>query len=124
MRVVGKKTSLHNLFVKRVLSIVGAIFVGLLLGVIAVLFHNSYSPFGLIIALLESAVGIYYFVRFSSNRVLHFIALASWISIIYNAGSFGVSDEILIEGNINGFLLLIGGLALNFVALIKGKRIS
>jgi hypothetical protein len=103
---------------------VGAIFVGLLLGVIAVLFHNSYSPFGLIIALLESAVGIYYFVRFSSNRVLHFIALASWISIIYNAGSFGVSDEILIEGNINGFLLLIGGLALNFVALIKGKRIS
>lgn len=115
---------MHSIFVKRLLSVGRAIFVGTLLGVIAVLFHNSYSPFGLIFALLESALGIYYFAKFYPGRALNFVAFASWTTLIYNAGSFGVSDEILIEGNINGFLLLIGGLALNFFALIRVRRIK
>ena len=106
----------------RIVYLARAIFVGLFLGAIAILFHNSYSPFGLVIALIESALGLYYFTKQYPSRYLGLIAFGTWIGLVYKAGSFGVSEEILVEGNLNGFILLIGGLILNLFAVIKGRK--
>mgnify|MGYP003343811691 CR=1 FL=1 len=92
---------------------------GFCLGAIGILFHNSYSPYGLLIALLEGGMGFYYFGRELRGTFIRTISYVAWLSIVYIAGNFGVSQEILIQGNRNGFIFLIGGMAINFFALIR-----
>ena len=106
----------------RLANFIRAIFAGAFLGVIGVLFHNSYSPLGLVIALFEGGIGFYYFAKYYPGRVIHFIAFISWLSIVFQAATFGVSNEILIEGNANGFIFFLGGMFSNFLGLIVAKR--
>ena len=122
MNAVWSWTSLPKLFISRFFSLLRAIIVGVFLALIGILFHNSFSPVGLIIALLESGFGFYYFAKYYPGRLIHVIAFFSWLTFVYKAASFGVSNEILIEGNINGFIFLLGGMAVNFFGLIKAKR--
>jgi hypothetical protein len=122
MKKVGRLTFLPSVTLNRVSNLLRAVLVGLFLSAIAILFHNSYSPFGLLIALFESSFGMYYFTKQYPSIYLGLIAFGTWIALVYQAGSFGISQEILVEGNINGFILLIGGLILNLFALIKGRK--
>jgi hypothetical protein len=122
MSEVGRSIYLPNLLITRVANAFRAILVGIFLAIIGILFHNSFSPIGLIIALLEGGVGFYYFARYFPGRLTHLLAFLSWLSFVYKAASFGVSNEILIEGNRNGFIFLIGGMAANFFGLIRAKR--
>lgn len=124
MKMAGRLTYLPSSNLLKIFSVARAILIGAVLAVIAVLFHNSYSPFGLIIALIESALGIYFLTKHYRGIALPFIAFGAWATVIYRAGSLGVSEELLIEGNFNGNVLLIGGLILNFIAIIKGKKLS
>jgi hypothetical protein len=101
-----------------------ALLIGLILGVIGILFHNSYSPFGLLISLLESGIGFFIFGRRVKGRAVHLILFFSWLTIVYKSASFGVSQEILIEGNINGFVYLLGGMIINFLGLFLAKRVK
>jgi hypothetical protein len=101
-----------------------ALLTGLILGVVGILFHNSFSPFGLMIALIEGGVGFYIFGRRVKGRLVHLILFFSWLAIVYKSASFGVSQEILIEGNINGFVFLLGGMLANFFALALTKRVK
>lgn len=106
----------------RALNILRAIFVGSFLAIIGVLFHNSFIPLGLIIALLESGIGFYYFAKYYKGRLVHLIAFFAWIFMVYRAASFGVSQEILIEGNLSGFIFFLGGMFGNFIGLVVAKR--
>lgn len=115
---------MHSSILQRFGSIARAIAVGLFLGVIGTLLHNSFSPFGLILALIESAYGFYYFAKRTYSKSLELTSLAAWLAVIYNAGNLGVSQELLIEGNRNGTIFLFGGLALNFLALIRAAKVK
>jgi hypothetical protein len=101
-----------------------AILTGIVLGIVGILFHNSYSPFGLMIALLESGIGFFIFGRRIPGRFVHLLLFFSWLAVVYKSASFGVSQEILIEGNINGFIFLLGGMIANFFALAIAKRVK
>jgi hypothetical protein len=101
---------------------IAAIASGAILAVIGILFHNSYSPVGLIIALLISGTGFFFFARKYSGRILHLLIFFSWLSVVYKSATFGVSQEILVEGNANGFTFFLGGMIVNFLALIFAKR--
>jgi len=109
---------------QRLRSFASAVAVGLFLGAIGTLLHNSFSPIGVIIALIESAYGIYYFAKRTHSKFLELTSLAAWLLVIYNAGNLGVSQELLIEGNQNGTIFLFGGLALNFFALIRAAKVK
>jgi Family of unknown function (DUF6113) len=124
--MVGRLTSLLNSWsnstVSRLLNLLRAILVGLFLGTIGILFHNSFSPVGLIVALLEGGIGFYFFAKYYPGRFTNLLAVFSWLVVVYRAASFGVSNEILIEGNTSGFIFLLGGLAINFIGLIRGRK--
>ena len=109
---------------KRIANLFQGIALGVCLGAIGILFHNSYSPYGLLIALLESGMGFYYFGRELRGTFIRIISYIAWLAIVYKAANFGVSQEILIQGNRNGFVFLIGGMAINFFALIRAKNIK
>ena len=101
-----------------------AIFTGISLGLIGILFHNSYSPLGLIIALFEGGIGFFYFGKQIPGKIIHLLLFLSWLTIVYKSASFGVSQEVLIEGNLNGFIFLLGGMFINFLGLLLAKRIK
>ena len=101
-----------------------AIFAGTLFGIIGILFHNSYSPLGLIIALAEGGIGFFYFGKQIPGKIIHLLLFLSWLTIVYKSASFGVSQEVLIEGNLNGFIFLLGGMFINFLGLLLAKRIK
>jgi hypothetical protein len=124
MTKAGRLISLHSSVAQSIRLYANAVAIGLFLGVIGTLLHNSISPIGLIIALSESAYGIYYFSKRTHSKFLELTCLAAWLLVIYNAGNLGVSQELLIEGNQNGTIFLFGGLALNFFALIRAAKVK
>ena len=101
-----------------------AIFAGVSLGIIGILFHNSYSPLGLIIALAEGGIGFFYFGKQIPGKIIHLLFFFSWLTIVYRSANFGISQEVLIEGNLNGFIFLLGGMFINFLGLLLAKRIK
>ena len=122
MKKVWRQISLPKVTFSRIAKVLRALFVGTFLGFIGVFFHNSFSPLGLVIALFESGLGFYYFAKFYPGKFIHFAAFFAWMAIVYRAATFGVSNEILVEGNINGFIFLLGGMFFNLLGLIFAKR--
>ncbi len=88
---------------------------GICIGFIGVVLHNFAPPFGLILALLESAVGIWILGRYWQSKLVRIPALIGWLAIILRAGTHGVSYELLVMGNNNGNIFLIGGFVLSML---------
>ena len=96
--------------------------VGILLAILGILIHNSFSPIGLLLALLESAIGINYLGTFFGSRKLQFLGMLTWLLTVYRAGSLGVSQELLVAGDRNGTTFFLGGLILMFLIVVLRKR--
>jgi len=88
---------------------------GLLSGIAAVLLHIFYPPFGLVIALLGSAATIWAVGRHYGARSFKLIASIAWGFILWRASSFGVGNELLVQGNSEGSALVFLGLILLFI---------
>jgi hypothetical protein len=84
-----------------------------LTAIAAVLLHIFYPPVGLIIALLGSASTIWAIGRNYGSRSYKLIASIAWILILWRASSFGVGNELLVQGNSEGTALVF----LGFIAL-------
>ena len=88
---------------------------GVLSGIAAVLLHIFYPPVGLVIALLGSASTIWAIGRHYGSRRLKLIASIAWGLVIWRASSFGVGNELLVQGNSEGSALVFVGLILLFI---------
>ncbi len=88
---------------------------GLLSGIAAVLLHIFYPPFGLVIALLGSAATIWAVGRHYGARSFKLIASIAWGFILWRASSFGVGNELLVQGNSEGSALVFLGLIVLFI---------
>jgi hypothetical protein len=88
---------------------------GVLSGIAAVLLHVFYPPVGLVIALLGSASTIWAIGRHYGSRRLKLIASIAWGLVIWRASSFGVGNELLVQGNSEGSALVFVGLILLFI---------
>jgi hypothetical protein len=88
---------------------------GLLAGIAAVLLHIFYPPFGLVIALLGSAATIWAVGRHYGARSFKLVASIAWGFILWRASSFGVGNELLVQGNSEGSALVFLGLILLFI---------
>ena len=108
-------TSLKNILVSA--------FGGLALGIEGVLLHNSYSPFGLLLALVTNVVGLRAIGRHTQSKKWQYFAFFIWILVVYRAGSLGVSQELLIAGDRNGLIFLTGGLVINFLTINRRTRL-
>lgn len=93
---------------------------GIVLGAAAVLLHDAYPPFGLLIALLGSAIGVRLVGRMWGRRRYKIAAVITWLILVLRAGSLGVGNELLVQGNFTGNALVVGGfLVLLVVASLR-----
>jgi hypothetical protein len=83
---------------------------GLLTGIAAVLLHIFYPPLGLALALTGSATTIWAIGRHFGARKYKLIASIAWGFILWRASTFGVGNELLVQGNAQGSALVFVGL--------------
>ena len=103
------------------LSAIGALFFGAVIGFIGIILHNSFEPFGILLALLTTGVGINFAGQLFGAQKYKLIASLAWIAVALRAGTYGASDEILIISNLYGNIFLLGGLLVAFIAVVKKR---
>ncbi len=82
---------------------------GLILGAAAVLLHDAYLPFGLILALLGSSIGVWLVGRLWGRRRYKLATVVVWFVLVLRAGTLGTGNELLVQGNFSGNALVVGG---------------
>lgn len=90
---------------------------GLMAGIAAVLLHIFYPPVGLVIAILGSASTIWAVGRHFGARLFKLIASIAWALVLWRASSFGVGNELLVQGNSEGSALVFLGLLALFIVI-------
>ena len=103
------------------LNAIGALFFGAVIGFIGVVLHNAFQPIGILLALLTTAIGISFAGQLFGSRKYKLIAAIACLAVVLRAGTYGVSNEILIISNLNGNIFLLGGLLVAFIAVIKKR---
>jgi hypothetical protein len=94
------------------MSFIYAVFIGVATAASVTLIHQTLPPLGAIVGIVGSYIAIWWVGRYTGKRRYKFFALISWLAIIAKAGSFGVGNELLIQGDNPGSALL----ALGFIA--------
>lgn len=99
------------------MKLLGSLLGGGILGVAAVLLHSAYVPFGVLLALLGSGVGIWLIGRAWGMRRYKVLAGLGWAYMTWRGSSPGIGGEILVQGNFAGNALVVAGFAMLFVAV-------
>ena len=96
-----------------------SIVIGAGLGAGSVFLHASVVPFGLILVLVSTLVGIWSIGRMWGGRLLRITAAIAWTVVVLRAGFPGINDEYLISGSAIGVSLMnMGFLALVIAILL------
>ena len=85
----------------------------------ATLIHPSIPPVGAIVAIVTTYVLIWWIGRHYGKRRYRIFALIAWIFVIMRAGTFGVGQELLIQGDTAGSALLTLGFVAGLVAIFR-----
>ena len=101
------------------LKALGSILLGALISFVGVVLHNSFHPFGILLALLTTAVGIGFVGQFFGARKFKIIAATAWLLVALRAGSYGLSRELLIISNVYGNVFLLGGFLIAIFTALK-----
>jgi len=88
---------------------------GILTAIAAVLLHVFNPPVGLILALVGSAATIWAIGRQFGARKYKLVASLAWGLILWRASTFGVGNELLVQGNAQGSALVFVGLISLFI---------
>ena len=90
---------------------------GILAGIAAVLLHVFFPPIGLVLALVGSAATIWAIGRQFGARKYKLVASLAWGFILWRASTFGVGNELLVQGNAQGSALVFLGLISLFIVM-------
>ena len=89
--------------------------IGIFTAIAAVLLHVFNPPVGLILALVGSAATIWAIGRQFGARKYKLVASLAWGLILWRASTFGVGNELLVQGNAQGSALVFVGLISLFI---------
>jgi len=92
---------------------------GAVVAIGATLIHPTRPPVGVILALIGSYMCIRWIGRFFGKKRYKLIALFGWFIVIVRAGTFGVGQELLIQGDNSGTALLFIGFILGIIAVLQ-----
>ena len=95
-----------------------AVLFGAALGAASVFIHASAPPFGLILSIAATFIGIWSIGRMWGRRSLKVIAGFIWTLIVVRAGLPGASHEYLIEASSIGISLINLGFILLLIAIL------
>lgn len=93
-------------------------------GVSGVFLHNSYRPFGLAFSLIALLLGGYLVREMYRSRLNSWLFLLGWVLVIIRGSTIGNGGEILIEANLYGNVLVLGGAALIFAFTLRSRKIN
>jgi hypothetical protein len=93
-------------------------------GVSGVFLHNSYRPFGLAFSLIALLLGGYLVREMYRSRLNSWLFLLGWVLVIIRGSTIGNGGEILIEANLYGNILVLGGAALIFAFTLRSRKIN
>jgi hypothetical protein len=96
-----------------------ALLMGSLIGIAATLIHPTMTPFGVILAVVATYLSIRWIGRFFGRKRYKLIALIGWFIVIIRAGTFGVGQELLIQGDNSGSALLFIGFIVGIIAAVQ-----
>ncbi len=96
-----------------------ALLSGAVAGVVAVLLHQSLPPFGVITSLLITFLTIWLIGRRYNRRSLKWVALVGWFAVVMRASTFGVGQELLVQGDGVGSTLLLLGTLIALAAVAR-----
>jgi hypothetical protein len=99
-------------------SLISFIF-GALIAIGATLTHQTLPPIGLLIALGATFTAVWWVGRYFGKKRYKVWALLGWMTVIVRAGSFGVGQELLIQGDNAGSALLLIGFLLGILAAVR-----
>ena len=85
----------------------------------ATLIHQTLPPLGVSLGIFTTYVMVWWVGRYAGKRRYRLFALAAWFLVIARAGSFGVGQELLIQGDSAGSALLTLGFLAGFVATFR-----
>ena len=85
----------------------------------ATLIHQTLPPLGVSLGIFTTYVMVWWVGRYAGKRRYRLFALAAWFLVIARAGSFGVGQELLIQGDSAGSALLTLGFLAGFVAIFR-----
>ena len=97
---------------------------GAAVAVAGVFLHNGYRPFGLIISLIALWFGAYLVREMYVSRINSWLYLVGWVLVIIRGSTIGNGGEILIEANLYGNTLVLGGAALIFFYTLRSRKVS
>jgi hypothetical protein len=92
---------------------------GAVVAIGATLIHPTLPPAGVIFALIGSYLCIRWIGRFFGKKRYKLVALFGWFIVIIRAGTFGVGQELLIQGDNSGTALLFIGFILGVIAVLQ-----
>jgi predicted Co/Zn/Cd cation transporter (cation efflux family) len=104
--------------IKRVQKSLLGILFGLCAGSLLILTHNSYPPVGIVLSLLGFLALSILVRRYVKSRGPYICYFISVVVLIYIAATPRAS-EFLIQGNTEGYLLILGGPIAALLPLIK-----
>lgn len=88
--------------------------IGALTALAAILIHVSLPPYGVALAITGTGSSIWAVGRIVGGRKYKAVASIGWIAVILRAATFGVGNELLVQGDRPGAALV----ALGTIALI------
>jgi hypothetical protein len=95
-----------------------SLFFGAAIATSATLIHQTLPPLGVAVGIIATYLGIWYIGRRYGKRRYKLYALIAWLLVIGKAGSFGVGQELLIQGDNQGSALLMIGFITGVVAVL------
>jgi hypothetical protein len=98
---------------------IASLITGAVIAISATLIHQTLPPFGAAFGILATYLGIWYLGRYFGKRRYKFYALIAWFFVIARAGSFGVGNELLIQGDNPGTALLTLGFFAGLIAIAR-----
>ena len=96
-----------------------SLILGALIAIGVTLIHQTLPPFGLIVSLIATFTGIWWIGRYFGKKRYKLWALLGWLIVIVRAGSYGVGQELLIQGDNAGSALLLIGFSLGVLAVLR-----
>jgi hypothetical protein len=91
--------------------------IGSIAGACAVLLHNSYPPFGLVLSVLGTFITVWSVGRKFGRRRYKIFAAALWLYVFSKGSYLGAGGELLVQGDNAGSTLLFFGVIALIVAV-------
>lgn len=116
--VTGERPISLQASTDEVMKMLGALAWGVVLGSAGVLLHDAYLPYGLLVVLLGTATGVWLVGRMWGLRRYKVVSALAWSAVVLRAGIPGTGSELLVQGNLAGNALVVGGSVIVFLAVI------